>query len=170
MHNDPRGRPTGSSDRHRTDRVVVSLMDRDFFPPVYVQALTGTSQLPRLAHEDDVGYDLFCAEDITLQPGDRYDVSMGIAIAMPPIMYGRITGRSSSVRKGLLVHEGIIDPGYRGPLFAYTTNIGNIAIHIHQGDRIAQLIFAAALRPGIQESATLPLSSRGIAGLGSTGS
>lgn len=164
-------RPTNGSDLAGSD---LSDGDSDLVAwldfPVYVQALVGDAQLPRLAHEDDVGYDLFCAEDVVLHPNDRYDISMGIAIAMPASLYGRITGRSSSVRKGLLVHEGIIDPGYRGPLFAYTTNIGSIAIHIHKGDRLAQLIFAPAIRPAIHGAASLPESSRGIAGLGSTGS
>lgn len=136
---------------------------------VLVQALKGDAKLPVLAHSDDVGYDLFCAEDWVLQPGDRVDIPCGVAVAIPPELYGRITGRSSSVRKGLLVHEGIIDPGYRGPLFAYVTNLNDKPVAIRAGDRLAQLIFCPAIRPDIVGVGKLPQSERGSHGLGSTG-
>lgn len=136
---------------------------------VLVQALVGTARLPSLAHDDDVGYDLYCAEEVSIAPDNRYDVHLGIAIAMPNHLYGRITGRSSSVRKGLLVHEGIIDPGYRGPLLAYVTNLTGEEFVIRRGDRIAQLIFGPAIRPALIATASLPESVRGQGGLGSTG-
>lgn len=136
---------------------------------VLVQALVGYAKVPVLAHNNDVGYDLYSVENWTIFPFERIDVSCGIAIAMPDSMYGRITGRSSSVRKGLLVHEGIIDPGYRGPLFAYVSNITNNPIDLRSGDRVAQLIFAPAIRPALTLTPSLPESERGYRGLGSTG-
>lgn len=136
---------------------------------VLVQRLIADADIPYRSHDDDVGYDLFCAEGVRIVPGERYDVNCGIAIAMPPSIYGRITGRSSSVRKGLLVHEGIIDPGYRGPLLAYVTNLTERPLNIAKGDRIAQLIFAPAIRPALVIAAALPDSDRGHRGLGSTG-
>lgn len=136
---------------------------------VLVMPLVGHAKTPTLAHEDDVGFDLYCADNWSIAPGHRVDVACGVAIALPPNLYGRITGRSSSVRKGLLVHEGIIDPGYRGPLLAYVSNLTNEYITIKQGDRIAQLIFAPAIRPGLTVTYSLPDSDRGHGGLGSTG-
>lgn len=136
---------------------------------VLVQALVGNAKIPVLAHSDDVGYDLYCVGDWILHPGERIDIPCGIAIAMPNTLFGRITGRSSSVRKGLLVHEGIIDPGYRGPLFAYVTNLNDESAAVRTGDRLAQLIFCPAIRPNIVGYAALPESERGHHGLGSTG-
>lgn len=136
---------------------------------VLVEPLSGQAKVPTLSHSNDVGYDLYCDEDVILEPGARLDIHQGVAIAMPDSMYGRITGRSSSVRKGLLVHEGIIDPGYRGPLLAYVTNLTDDDIFIARGDRIAQLIFAPAIRPGLESTYSLPQSERGTGGLGSTG-
>lgn len=134
-----------------------------------MQPLTGEAVIPARSHDDDVGYDLFCEEGITLHPGQRYDIHCGVAVAIPPTLYGRITGRSSSVRKGLLIHEGIIDPGYRGPLLAYATNISDEPIRVNRHDRIAQLIFLPAIRPELHVVSALPASERGAGGLGSTG-
>lgn len=137
---------------------------------VYVQPLFGDAVIPTLTHDNDVGYDLYLAEDVTIESGERRDVNCGVAIAMPDWLYGRITGRSSSVRKGLLVHEGIIDPGYRGPLLAYVTNLNEDTISLDKGDRVAQLIFAPAIRPALVSTYKLPKSGRGTKGLGSSGS
>lgn len=139
------------------------------YQEVYVQALHGDATIPTLTHDNDVGYDLYIANSETLMPGERRDLDCGVAIAIPDWLYGRITGRSSSVRKGLLVHEGIIDPGYRGPLLAYATNLTSRPIRITKGDRIAQLIFGPAIRPALKPTISLPESERGTNGLGSSG-
>lgn len=116
-----------------------------------------------------MGFDLYLVGNHALEPGERKDLPTGVYIAMPDEIYGRITGRSSSVRRGLLVYEGIIDPGYRGELLAYAMNMTQERIVLKERDRIAQLVFAPALRPNLQQVRLLPDSARGTKGLGSSG-
>lgn len=117
----------------------------------------------------DVGYDMFLLGDHSLEPGESRDLPTGVAIALDNAVYGRITGRSSSIRRGILVSEGIIDSGYRGPLFAYVTNLSGEIMTLKDGERIAQLVLAWAVRMPSMVVDTLPGSARGADGLGSTG-
>lgn len=136
-----------------------------------VQALRikGSAKLPAHVHPGDVGYDLFILGDHVVQPGERLDLPTGIALAMGDAIYARITGRSSASRRGLHVVEGIIDSGYRGELFAAVVNQTDHPIELRHHERVAQVVFALAVRPVIQEISVLPRSVRGDAGFGSTG-
>lgn len=136
---------------------------------VLVKRLTPTAIMPSLAHPSDVGFDLYLDSTVELLPHERLDLSTGIAVAMPDTLYGRITGRSSSIRRGLMVYEGIIDPGFRGELFAYALNQTDESIWLRAGERIAQLIFTPAVRPSLTATVDLPDSHRGEKGFGSSG-
>lgn len=120
----------------------------------------------------DAGWDLFVSEDCTIEPGETRDVHTGIRINMPPFLYARITGRSSSLRKhGLLVNEGIIDNGYTGEMFVCVHNLGNEPFHIKKGMRVAQILFGVIedIRwCEVEEVKAVP-GKRGEAGFGSTG-
>lgn len=130
-------------------------------------------QLPTRAYADDAGFDLYVAEDTTLYVGQFKDVPMGVRVELPPGVWGFLTGRSSTIRtRGLLVTTGIIDTGWRGPLFAGVQNIGVKAAVVKRGDRIAQLILLpaiSALFTPVRVSQLSP-SARGENGFGSTGS
>lgn len=126
--------------------------------------------LPDKAHADDAGFDLVCVEDCEILPGETVDVHSGIAIAMPTGWWGRIIGRSSTLRKrGLLVNEGVIDAGFRGELFTCVHNLGWDPVQIKSGERLAQLLFLPV--PAIEWELVeqLPESERGSLGFGSSG-
>lgn len=139
-----------------------------------VTAIPGVDHagLPSREHDDDAGLDLYVAETATIPPGEFRDVSCGIRIQMPSGMYGRITGRSSTFRKrGLLVLEGIIDGGYRGPIFSGVWNTNSHPVEIKAGERVAQLLVSYNSATDVQPIWTdaLDPSRRGEAGFGSTG-
>lgn len=140
---------------------------------VMVRTLSDLAKVPAIHHPSDVGFDLYLDRTVALIPNERQDVSTGIAIAMPPTIYGRITGRSSSIRRNLLVYEGIIDPGFRGQLFAAVLNTGPETVWLETGDRIAQVVFAPAIRPQLVEVTDdewfARPTDRGEAGFGSSG-
>lgn len=133
--------------------------------------------LPTRSNDGDAGFDLYTSEDTLIPAGEFCDVPCGIRVALPPGMWARITGRSSTLRKrGLLVAEGIIDTGYRGPLYAGVRNLENDDKWVRKGDRIAQLIphenvacahHAVAIDRGLFDR--IPGDGRGEAGFGSTG-
>lgn len=131
---------------------------------------TGTE--PTRAHPDDAGLDLYVAGDWTVQPGKMTDLPLNCAVKSPPGTWTLLTGRSSTLRnRGLFVAQGIIDPGYTGPLYATVFNMTDKPVHVSDGDRIAQLI----VLPNVTETVNLvqveqlPATNRGSSGFGSSG-
>lgn len=97
---------------------------------------------PYKKHIGDAGWDLFVSEDCDIKPGETVDVHTNIKIDMPPYLYARIVGRSSTLRKHrLMVNEGIIDNGYTGELFVCIHNLGTETFHVEKGMRLAQVLF-----------------------------
>ena len=123
-------------------------------------------------YDGDAGWDLVVSEDIVIQPGETHDVHTNICIKMPGGIFGRITGRSSSLRKhNLLINEGIIDNEYTGELFVCVHNLGDSPKWITRGMRIAQIIFHKIEDVNWIQVSALPNipNSRGRNGFGSTG-
>lgn len=127
---------------------------------------------PHRHYRDDAGLDLFVSED-TLIPAHAFkDVPCGVSVQLPERRWAMITGRSSALRKlGLLVHTGIIDTGYRGPLFAAAYNMTGTTVKVKKGERIAQMItfFNDTMHWLPEQVEALEPSARGNQGFGSTG-
>ncbi len=128
--------------------------------------------LPQRAFDDDAGLDLVVSEATTILPGTFQDVPCGLAVELPSWSWGLVTGRSSALRKrGLLVHSGVIDAGYRGPIYSGAWNMTDQPVIVEKGERIAQLIVLSNMTRHIDpiETQGLTKSARGEAGFGSTG-
>lgn len=128
--------------------------------------------LPQRAYSDDAGLDLVVSEPTYLEPGEFTDVPVGVSVELPPWSWGLVTGRSSALRKrGLLVHTGVIDAGYRGPLFAGAWNMTEDTVRVEKGERIAQLIIHHNSTRNVEPIRVdvLSPSERGTSGFGSTG-
>lgn len=126
--------------------------------------------VPQYAFAGDAGADLVVVEGGTLNPGEARDFPIGLA-AEPPLGYWMlIHGRSSTLRKrNLYVNPGIIDGGYRGPLFVYARNDYDEPVVVEPGDRLAQMILLPFVQPVMVVVGELSPSDRGAAGFGSTG-
>ena len=137
----------------------------------------GAPSLPSRAHASDAGFDLYTSREVKVEPGAFVDVQTDIRVAMPPNLWGRIVGRSSTFRKRrLLVLEGVIDAGYRGLIYTGVTNLSDEPVLIAAGERIAQFIphVNVAARVNLVEThgadfEALPHDGRGAAGFGSSG-
>lgn len=128
--------------------------------------------MPRRTYDDDAGLDLVVSERVAIEPGTFSDVPCGVSVSLPDHTWGLITGRSSALRKrGLLIHSGVIDAGYRGPLYAGAWNMTDETVVVNEGERVAQLIVlnnaTRYLTPVRTE--VLSTSPRGERGFGSTG-
>ncbi|MGH7234340.1 MAG: dCTP deaminase domain-containing protein [Candidatus Saccharimonadales bacterium] len=99
------------------------------------------SNIPTLTHRGDAGFDLYVTRKMSLLPGEFQDVAHNIRICLPPMVWAQILGRSSTIRRrGLLVHTGVIDAGYRGELFTGVTNMSKKTVQLDVGERVSQLI------------------------------
>ena len=134
--------------------------------------------MPSRAHDGDAGVDLYSAVDVELAPGQRALVPTGIAVAIPHGMVGLVHPRSGlAARVGLSIvnSPGTIDAGYRGEIKVALINLDSeIAIQLHRGDRIAQLLVQRVELPELVEvtsfdEAGLSDTTRGEGGHGSSG-
>lgn len=134
---------------------------------------TGEGDLNPTPHDGDVGFDLSYhgTEPMLVPVGEFVDVPCGVSVEFPKGTWGRIVGRSSTFRKyRLLVIEGVIDEGYRGPLFVGVANLGHRDFYVQPHDRLGQLIPQRNHTRGmkIEKVGELAASSRGSDGFGST--
>ena len=142
--------------------------------PVRVQILRVDAELPlpAYARPGDAGLDLHTAETVTLKPGERMAVATGIALAIPPGFAGLVLPRSGlALRCGvtLLNTPGLIDAGYRGEVKVLLVNLGEAAVTLGRGDRIAQLVVQRVEHVTLVPVSEMPPSARGTGGFGSTG-
>jgi len=141
---------------------------------VLIQRLPhGPDNLPQYASEGAAGVDLLLAGDsIALEPGQRVLAPTGIQIAIPQGYEGQIRLRSGFARRTGCVlpnSPGTIDSDYRGELLVLLMNVSHERVVVERGERFAQLVVAPVARVEWTEVATLPESSRGSGGFGSTG-
>lgn len=139
--------------------------------PLWVQT-ERADYMPSRKHTDDAAFDLFVSEETKIGAGEIRDVPAGCAVQLPDRVWGLILGRSSTSRTHhLLVHPGVIDTGYRGPLFAQVENIGEADFLAEPGMRLGQLIPLPNIASQMAAIRTVALqpSQRGPAGFGSTG-
>lgn len=135
-----------------------------------VQKLHRDAQLPTRAFSDDAGLDLYVVESTFIEPGKWADVPLGIAVQPPMGVWYRIVGRSSTFRKRrLLVIEGIIDHGYRGPLYVGVTNLSDKPVTVEVGERIAQMLPQYNIVHDAIHVEEVAPSERNGAGFGSSG-
>ena len=141
-------------------------------PVLDVRRLDPDLALPGYAHPGDAGLDLYAADTTTLQPGERALVPCGIVVAVPEGHVGLVHPRSGlAVDHGLTVLNapGTIDAGYRGELKVLLINLGQDAVEIRHGQRIAQLLLLPVALVDVREVDRMDTTARGSGGFGSTG-
>ena len=109
---------------------------------------------------------------LRLPPGQRALVPTGLAVEIPPGYEGQVRPRSGlALRQGLtlLNAPGTIDADYRGEIGVLLINLGQEAVEIQRGERIAQLVIAPVVRATWVEVDTLASSQRADGGFGHTG-
>ncbi len=139
-----------------------------------VRRLHDDAQLPRYATAGAAGMDIaaYLQEPLVLAPGAFVRVPTGIAIAVPVGMEAQVRPRSGLAAKfgvTVLNAPGTIDADYRGEVQVLLINHGAEAFTIQHGERIAQMVIAAAPQVPIEEAASLDETARGEGGFGSTG-
>ncbi len=80
-------------------------------------------------------------EPFVLHPGEFVLGSTFELVALPDDLAGRLEGKSSLGRLGLLTHStaGFIDPGFSGHITLELSNVANLPITLWPGMKIGQL-------------------------------
>ena len=93
--------------------------------------------------QDDLTSLVEVAEDepFVLHPGEFVLGSTLEKFTLPPHLAGRLEGKSSLGRLGLLTHStaGFIDPGFSGHITLELSNVANLPITLWPGMKVGQL-------------------------------
>ena len=96
-----------------------------------------STEQPDLTREVAVTADEF----FILHPGEFVLASTYEVITLPDDIAGRLEGKSSLGRLGLLTHStaGFIDPGFSGHITLELSNVANLPVKLFPGMKIGQL-------------------------------
>jgi dCTP deaminase len=91
--------------------------------------------------EDDVPFILHPGEFVLAVTLERVEI--------PDDLVGRLDGKSSLGRLGLIVHStaGFVDPGFKGRLTLELTNVANLPITLYYGMPVSQISFSRLTTP-----------------------
>ena len=130
--------------------------------------------LPAYATQGSSGLDLraFVTAPVKLAPLERALIPTGLHIALPYNWEAQVRPRSGlAIKQGLtcLNTPGTIDADYRGEIKVILINLSNEIQVIHDGDRIAQIVFQQVEKMEWQLVENLETTQRGDGGFGHTG-
>jgi dUTP pyrophosphatase len=134
--------------------------------PSYKSAGAAGIDLPAAISADD---------PVVIGPGRRALIGTGLIVAVPAGYEGQVRPRSGlALEYGLSIVNapGTIDSDYRGELKVLLVNLGDKAVTIDRGMRIAQLVISPVAQARLvetTENTELGTTPRGAAGFGSTG-
>ena len=113
--------------------------------------------------------DLCSTEEIVINPGNRALIGTGLTIALDPLTEAQVRpGSGLAYNHGITVlnSPGTIDEGYRGEIKVLLINLSDEWFKVTVGMKIAQLVIAPIIRPGVLVARQ---TERGDNGFGSTG-
>jgi dUTP pyrophosphatase len=139
-----------------------------------VKLLTATAKAPTIAHPgEDLGYDLYASEAVTIAPRGHATVATGVAIELTTAagdpLGALLRDKSSMAARRLTCTGGVIDAGYRGEVRVLMENLGEAAAEIHVGDKLVNLIPYPVLTTPVEVVEELAGSRRKDGGFGSSG-
>ena len=105
-------------------------------------------------------------------PGERRLIPTGLFVELPPGIEAQVRARSGlSIRHGIGLVNGVgtVDSDYRGEWNVPLINFGNEAYTIHNGDRIAQVVFSEYVKADLRRTEKIDETQRGTGGFGHTG-
>lgn len=154
--------------------------------PVLVKKIHPNAKLPTQS-EGDVGFDIFCVENITLKAGKVTHVPIGLVLAETPqplilenkvvsVPFLKVEGRSGLASDGIFPVGGVIDPKYRGEIGCLLYNSTDKDFEFIVGDKVAQFVIVYTLSCSgsstsvkFLETEKVSESDRGAKGFGSSG-
>jgi dCTP deaminase len=110
--------------------------------PAYIDVRRSLDHLNELVELDE-------DEAFFLNPGEFVLVSTLESISLPDDVVGRLEGKSSLGRIGLLIHStaGYVDPGWQGNLTIELSNVAKLPITLYYKMKIGQISFLRLTSP-----------------------
>lgn len=140
---------------------------------VDVKLLNENAKMPKKAHENDAGFDLYMDRDGKIPAhSTRNVIPLGIAMDIPVGWMFMISLRSGKGKKTdirVSPGVGIIDTDYTGEINLIVDNTGDKDEYYKKGDRYAQGIFLPVVKAELNQVNDLKKKGRGENGMGSTG-
>jgi dUTP pyrophosphatase len=139
-----------------------------------VKLLSAAAKAPTIAHPgEDLGYDLYASESVTIAARGNATVPTGVAIELTTAagepLGALLRDKSSMAARRLTATGGVIDAGYRGEVRVLMENLGDTPAQIHAGDKLINLIPYPVLTTPVEVVEELAESSRKGGGFGSSG-
>jgi len=125
------------------------------------------AKMPTRAYYGDAGVDAYSIVDLVVPAKGFGEAGLGIALNLEPGYWAQIQTRSSFGKKGVQVHAGVIDQGYKGELSVFLFNHSDNDLVIKKGDKIAQIILHRLQYDGVLPEIN---EARGARGYGSSNS
>jgi dCTP deaminase len=99
---------------------------------------------------------------LVLHPGEFVLGATAERVALPDDLVGRLEGKSSLGRLGLLIHStaGFVDPGFDGHLTLELSNVANLPIKVYPGMKIGQISFLRMTSPAAHPYGSREAGSR----------
>lgn len=134
-------------------------------------ALDDGAIMPERAHELDAGLDLFTPIKFRVPRHGYAFVDTGVHVELPYGTRGHVCSKSGLNRDHGLMTDGTVDEGYTGSIGVTVHNSGDNDYWFKPGDKVAQLVIEAILRPGMAlvDVDQIDGGDRGDDGYGSTG-
>jgi dCTP deaminase len=128
-----------SVDLHLDKRLLVFKMQRY---PSYIDVRCNLDHLTELVEIDE-------DNAFFLDPGEFVLASTLESLTLPDDIVGRLEGKSSLGRLGLLLHStaGYVDPGWQGNLTIELSNVAKLPITLYYKMKIGQLSFLRLTSP-----------------------
>lgn len=126
----------------------------------------GYKNLPKRAHENDAGADVYATTLSVIPPHATRKVPLGFGLEVPDGYMACVYPRSGLSTNGIVCELPPIDSGYRGEIHAIVSNLGNAPYQINPGDRVGQLVVTPVI---IADYVTEIGEQRGTGAFGSTG-
>ena len=125
--------------------------------------------------ESDSGYDLRLQaikdkENNVIESLETVLIHTGVYLELPDDIEVQLRPKSSLSSKGLLVHFGTVDSGYRGELLVAMTNLNKDKVEFEYNRKIAQIVFNKKTDVDLEKVVEINKETdRGEGGFGSTG-
>ena len=87
------------------------------------------------------GYDVRVEDEYYIAPNMFFLASTFEHFRMDHDVLGVVHDKSTWIRRGLAVHNTVIEPGWRGHLTLEIKNVGNDYLTLERGAPIAQIVF-----------------------------